>query len=196
MARVLQLRRGTNAENNLFTGAAGELTVDTTNEVLRIHDGATQGGTTVGLDAGFMAPFAGTTAPDGWLICDGSAVSRTDYARLFAAIGTTYGEGDGNSTFNLPDFIGRLPVYDSGSAIGATSDGKLPNITGGFRWCNGQDGWGAFGTGAFGGSYGQGSWHGDWHGTDFDASRSSAVYTDGQISVVPANVKCFWCIKY
>ena len=124
MARVLQLRRGTNAENNLFTGAVGELTVDTTNEVLRIHDGVTQGGTTVGLDAGFMAPFAGTTAPDGWLICDGSAVSRTDYARLFAAIGTTYGEGDGNSTFNLPNKnteFGLYPDYANATTITATT---------------------------------------------------------------------------
>lgn len=51
---------------------------------------------------GIVAPFAGTTAPAGWLKCDGSAISRTTYADLFAAIGTTYGAGDGSTTFNLP----------------------------------------------------------------------------------------------
>ncbi|MCQ2574565.1 MAG: phage tail protein [Alphaproteobacteria bacterium] len=52
---------------------------------------------------GSVIPFAGTTAPDGWLICDGSAISRTDYGKLFAIIGTTYGSGDGSTTFNIPN---------------------------------------------------------------------------------------------
>ena len=51
---------------------------------------------------GVVQAFAGSTTPQGWLLCDGSAVSRTDYAALFNAIGTTYGSGDGSSTFNLP----------------------------------------------------------------------------------------------
>jgi microcystin-dependent protein len=58
----------------------------------------------------FGAPFFGSTAPAGWLICDGTAVSRTTYAGLFGAIGTTYGTGDGTTTFNLPDLRGRAPV--------------------------------------------------------------------------------------
>ena len=53
------------------------------------------------------------TAPSGWLICDGAAVSRTTYADLFAVIGTTYGAGDSSTTFNLPDFQGRAPVGKS-----------------------------------------------------------------------------------
>lgn len=53
------------------------------------------------------------TAPTGWLICDGSAVSRTTYADLFAVIGTTYGAGDSSTTFNLPDFQGRVPAGKS-----------------------------------------------------------------------------------
>jgi len=52
---------------------------------------------------GTIIPYAGSTAPNGFLLCDGSAVSRTTYSALFSVIGTTYGEGDGNSTFNLPD---------------------------------------------------------------------------------------------
>ena len=51
---------------------------------------------------GFICDFGGPTAPPGWLSCDGSAVSRTDYAALFAAIGTYWGVGDGSTTFNLP----------------------------------------------------------------------------------------------
>ena len=60
--------------------------------------------------AGMVQMFAGATPPTGWLLCDGSAVSRTDYAELFAAIGTTWGAGDGSTTFNLPDMRGRAPV--------------------------------------------------------------------------------------
>lgn len=64
----------------------------------------------VGLPPGSIAQFAGAVAPTGWLVCDGSAVSRTTYADLFAAIGTQYGTGDGSSTFNLPDGQGRSLV--------------------------------------------------------------------------------------
>jgi microcystin-dependent protein len=53
--------------------------------------------------AGAIIPFGGATAPSGYLECDGSAVSRTTYAALYAAIGTTWGSGDGSTTFNLPD---------------------------------------------------------------------------------------------
>lgn len=52
---------------------------------------------------GTINAFGGTTAPDGWLLCQGQAISRTDYADLFAIIGTNFGSGDGSTTFNLPD---------------------------------------------------------------------------------------------
>lgn len=55
---------------------------------------------------GALTPFAGSTPPAGYLACDGSAVSRTTYSALFAVIGTTYGVGDGSTTFNLPDARG------------------------------------------------------------------------------------------
>ena len=58
-----------------------------------------------------------TNIPEGCLVCDGSAVSRTDYSELFAVIGTTYGEGDGSTTFNLPDKRGRISVgLDTGQS--------------------------------------------------------------------------------
>src|SRR5688500_6092933 len=63
------------------------------------------GGTIV--PTGAVLPHAGSTAPTDWLLCDGSAVSRTTYAGLFNVIGETYGVGDGSITFNLPDLRGR-----------------------------------------------------------------------------------------
>jgi microcystin-dependent protein len=57
--------------------------------------------------SGAVLPFAGSSAPTGYLLCYGQAVSRTTYAALFTAIGTTYGTGDGSTTFNLPDLRGR-----------------------------------------------------------------------------------------
>ena len=59
---------------------------------------------------GIVQAYSITTAPTGWLLCDGSAVSRATYTDLFTLIGTTYGLGDGSTTFNLPDLRGRVPV--------------------------------------------------------------------------------------
>lgn len=58
--------------------------------------------------AGVIMAFGGATAPTGWLLCNGSAVSRTTYANLFAAISTAHGYGDNSTTFNLPDYRGRF----------------------------------------------------------------------------------------
>lgn len=67
---------------------------------------------------GAMLLYAGNTVPTGFLLCDGRAVSRTTYAALFAAIGTTHGSGDGSTTFNLPDMRGR-------TAVGVAPDANL-----------------------------------------------------------------------
>ena len=72
---------------------------------------------------GTIAPYGGTSDPTYWLICDGRAISRTAHADLFAVIGTTYGEGDGSTTFNIPDLRGRVPMgtsadYDIGESGG------------------------------------------------------------------------------
>jgi len=60
------------------------------------------------IPSGVIVPFAVAGAPAGWLACGGQAVSRTTYATLFTAIGTSYGSGDGSTTFNLPDLRGRV----------------------------------------------------------------------------------------
>jgi len=68
--------------------------------------------------AGVVQMYAGTSAPTGWLVCQGQAVSRTTYAALFAVIGTTWGTGDGSTTFNLPDTQRRFPWgVTPGSAV-------------------------------------------------------------------------------
>lgn len=80
---------------------------------------------------GIVTPFAGTTPPAGWLKCDGSAISRTSYAALFAAIGTTYGSGDGSTTFNLPT-QSVLPLGTSVSITGqAYGNGNTLGLTDG-----------------------------------------------------------------
>ena len=68
---------------------------------------------------GTVLDFASAAPPAGFLLCDGSAVSRTTYAALFAVIATTFGAGDGSTTFNLPDARGRVTAgYDAGDATG------------------------------------------------------------------------------
>lgn len=69
---------------------------------------------------GMISPFGGSSAPTGWLLCDGAAVSRTTYSGLFAVIGTTYGAGDTTSTFNVPDLLGRVPI-GTGTGTGLTA---------------------------------------------------------------------------
>ena len=77
-----------------------------------------QKGEDVKVPSGMVMYFAGAAAPTGWLACNGSAVSRTTYAELFAAIGTTYGSGNGTTTFNLPDLRGEfVRGLDSGRGI-------------------------------------------------------------------------------
>lgn len=73
--------------------------------------------------AGTVAGFAGSAAPVGWLLCAGQAISRTTYSVLFTAIGTTYGAGDGSTTFNLPDLRGR--VVAGKDNMGGTAASRL-----------------------------------------------------------------------
>ena len=74
------------------------------------YDGAAWVAVATAAPAGRIEAYAGATAPTGYLLCDGTAVSRTTYATLFAVTSTTYGIGDGSTTFNVPDLRGRVPV--------------------------------------------------------------------------------------
>ena len=66
-------------------------------------------------EVGAIKPWTKATAPDGYLLCDGAAVSRTDFADLFAVISTTYGVGNGSTTFNVPDLAGKFPQGKDGT---------------------------------------------------------------------------------
>ena len=83
------------------------------------------------LPSGSVIDYAGTSAPNGWLVCDGSAVSRTTYAALFAAIGTTWGVGDGSTTFNLPDLRNRFTRGPTPGSVGATGGADTVTLTAG-----------------------------------------------------------------
>jgi microcystin-dependent protein len=76
------------------------------------------------LPTGSVVAFAGSAAPVGWLLCDGTAKDRTTYAALFAILGTAYGVGDGGTTFNIPDLRGRVALgraaTGTGSVLGGT----------------------------------------------------------------------------
>ena len=76
------------------------------------------------MDAGLIYMYGGSTAPTGFLICDGSAISRTTYAALFNAIGTTYGAGDDSTTFNIPDLSGRVAIGSSAAHAIGTNGGE------------------------------------------------------------------------
>lgn len=81
-----------------------------------------------GSPAGIIAPFAGTSAPSGWLACQGQAISRSTYATLFTAIGTTWGSGDGSTTFNLPDLRGMFLRGTGTNATGSSSGAVGPSV--------------------------------------------------------------------
>lgn len=81
------------------------------------------------IPVGSVQDYAGSTAPSGWLLCYGQAVSRTTYEDLFDVIGTTYGVGDSSTTFNLPDLRGR--VVAGKDDMGGTSSNRLTGISGG-----------------------------------------------------------------
>ena len=163
-------------------------------------------GTTGNVDlipAGTVQMFAGNTIPAGWLLCDGSAVSRTDYAKLFSAIGTTWGTGDGSTTFNLPNSIGRFA--EGAATSGSYKSAGLPNIEGGFNIVIPGEGaretgaihittWsstpGSIGAGGLYGTKGVGNM-----GFVLNASKSNSIY--GKSSTVqPASFTTRYIIKY
>ena len=88
----------------------------------------TPAGVSSGVPTATLFPFAGSTVPSGFLLCNGQAVSRITFAALFTAIGTTYGSGDGSSTFNLPDIRGRVVAGRDQMGAGAAA-GRLTSAT-------------------------------------------------------------------
>jgi microcystin-dependent protein len=152
VAFSIQLRRDTSANWGSTNPVLrrGEPGFETDTNKLKIGDGATAWNVLAYINPDVVIPpppppaasvppgaitsFAGITAPTGWLMCNGVAVSRTTYADLFTTIGTLYGQGNGSSTFNLPNLLGRIPVGFTGAdfefnAMGKTGGSKTHALT-------------------------------------------------------------------
>lgn len=172
--------------------------------------------------AGSIIPFAGpaTSVPAGWMLCDGSAISRSTYANLYNVIGVAWGTGDGSTTFNLPDLRGMFlrgvagtdTVGDpdantrlananggnSGNMVGSYQGDAIRNITGNaHNNIQGMAGWGAQCDGALTwiDYKGDASWEdnvGGYSGISFDASLVVPVGSDNR----PKNVAVTYIIKY
>ena len=149
------------------------------------------------IPSGVAFPYAGKTVPSGFMACNGGTISRTTYAKLFAAIGTAWGAGDGSTTFKLPDWRNRTVMgANSASEVGTYLESGAPNITG-FITGGGQSYTTQYG-GAFyeyGGSTDTAdSGHSTVPVVGFDASRSNPIYGAAEIVQPPAG-KALWIIK-
>lgn len=121
---------------NASVNGASDMCYDTTNKALYVCTTTGVGGVAVwsptalaAIPAGTVSDFAGTVAPAGYLPCDGSAVSRATFAALFSAIGTTWGIGDGSTTFNVPNLSRRTTIGSGGSGSG-TIGNAVGNVGG------------------------------------------------------------------
>ena len=150
------------------------------------------------LPTGSYIQFAGSQAPAGFLVCNGGEISRTTYSALFAVIGTTYGSGDGSTTFNLPDLTDRF--LEGSTTSGTVKNAGLPNISGKsslIRYpvlIGGGDG--PFST-ALDGNTDAVPTTGSARGAviTFDASLSNSIYGSSS-TVQPPALTCLICIKY
>ena len=150
------------------------------------------------LPIGSYIQFAGSQAPAGFLVCNGGEISRTTYSALFAVIGTTYGSGDGSTTFNLPNLTDRF--LQGSTTSGTVKKAGLPNITGSsctlrypvllgggsgpFSTANGDSTNALQSTGSAQGGV-----------ITFNASRSNSIYGSSS-TVQPPALTCLICIKY
>jgi microcystin-dependent protein len=158
---------------------------------------------------GMIFAFAGNSIPSGFLLCDGSKVSRTTYKKLFDVIGTTYGEGDGSTTFNLPN-LNNNSFLEGSNTVGTVKSAGLPNINGSVLFRGADVGGLAISEttpgnkGAFNVSGANEIFKSTYPTTKdrnsgqylyIDASRSSSVYGNS-ITVQPKSVTVKFCIKY
>jgi microcystin-dependent protein len=107
---------------NIGTSGVATHALDVTGDLNITGDYKVNGTNLQTVPTGTVSAFAGSAAPTGYALCDGSAVNRTTQAALFGVIGTTYGIGDGSTTFNLPDLRGRVVAGFGESLLGATAD--------------------------------------------------------------------------
>lgn len=113
----------------IVSGCVYTAAYDSGNDEWLIHGGNITSRLSALVPAGSVIPYAGSSAPSGYLLCYGQAVSRTTYAALFSAISTTYGVGDNSTTFNVPDLRGR--VVAGQDDMGGSSANRLTGLTDG-----------------------------------------------------------------
>ena len=148
------------------------------------------------LPTGLVLYLAVDDIPTGYLLCDGSTVSRNTYSNLYAVLGTKYGAGDGTTTFSIPNLIGKFP--EGGSTAGTYKDAGLPNIIANFgkfdvyeAYANGSA---TIKTQSYPKTKEQ--WGGTVAEININASRSSKVYKDDCKTVQPASLVLLPLIKY
>ena len=186
-------------ESNLDNYQLKSDAVKTVNGINPDEQGNVQLGN-IGVITGEIKWFAFNAAPECYLVCNGASVSRETYADLFAVIGTTYGSGDGSTTFNIPDLRDRYIIGANTNALGTQIAEQLPNIQGhqGFLgWRVRPDSSGALHQS--GSTYKvDNNNNGDLLGysdTSFNASWYNSVYTDNG-HVYPLSLALLPCIKY
>lgn len=152
------------------------------------------------LPTGSFIFYGGIDVPDGFLLCNGANVSRTTYANLFAKIGTKYGEGDGVSTFTLPNLDGRvLQGTNDTEEVGTYLEPQLPNISGETEyaaWINRSDTIGCFVVNSsVTGKFPDDSTSNPTipRGLSFNASNSNSIYSGSALQVDALQALC--CIK-
>lgn len=162
------------------------------------------GGDGVPLGA-IIAYSANGAVPSGYLLCDGAAVSRTMYPDLFSVIGTTYGAGDGSTTFNVPDYNTAERFAQGSTVAGTVKQAGLPNVTGRAHLLNASGAgiylpetgnnafWGVFDYYAFEGEPNPGARRSEY--LNIDASRSNSIYGASN-TVQPPALTCRYIIKY
>ena len=152
------------------------------------------------IPTGVILPFGGSTIPEGYLLCNGAAISRSTYAKLFDAIGTLYGDGDGATTFNLPDMRNRFAEGAGTYSVGTAVEAGLPNITGVTSIYSYGD---ISSTGALKtvitASHGINGGGSDWNfhpsSLELDASKADSIYGKSS-NVQPSSLVLNYVIKY
>lgn len=196
-------------QHNIATQAQAEVGTDNAHPMTPLR--TAQAINALALPKGTILPFAGGTIPSGFLACNGAAVSRTTYAALFSAIGTAFGEGNGSTTFNLPN-VEDNRFLEFSTTRGSQRNAGLPDITGSMTLRQTDTGSGASGRGAIGSVSGAFSMTTDVDAADFsylnittksqtadlvtlDATKSSSVYGNST-TVQPKSLTVRAIIKY
>ena len=200
----LQLPTGTTAQRP--TPATGDIRFNTSLTQFEGYNGSAWGEIANGVPAGSVFSFATSTVPTGYLECNGAAVSRSTYASLFSAISTTWGVGDGSSTFNLPDLRGQFvrgwdnsAGVDSGRSFASSQSDQNKSHNHSINDSGHNHTIGNWG-GNFGGGSGALTFRNDVSGTNGSIIQNSttgiSIQNDGGTEVRVKNYALMYVIKF